>query len=168
MTANSSCPQCRVPKNPVLTAQPLCSPLQITHYFHSLPRFSWKHLGQHWAVFYPSSPCRYNNYDRAVFNTVPHDVVRRWYRAHRALTAELRRPDNELWVKLKPGKVGTCSCILWDWSRVGFAAEFPVGLAQGGQWMWQCLGIGVSGGFPRSGRSRVSSSGFCVCVFLLS
>ncbi|NXP41251.1 TMLH protein, partial [Leiothrix lutea] len=47
---------------------------------------------------------RYNNYDRAVFNTVPHDVVRRWYRAHRALTAELRRPDNELWVKLKPGK----------------------------------------------------------------
>ncbi|RLV98423.1 hypothetical protein DV515_00010728 [Chloebia gouldiae] len=48
---------------------------------------------------------RYNNYDRAVFNTVPHDVVRRWYQAHRALTAELRRPSNELWVKLKPGKV---------------------------------------------------------------
>ncbi|XP_041280181.1 trimethyllysine dioxygenase, mitochondrial isoform X3 [Onychostruthus taczanowskii] len=48
---------------------------------------------------------RYNNYDRAVINTVPHDVVRRWYHAHRALTAELRRPDNELWVKLKPGKV---------------------------------------------------------------
>ncbi|NXM52708.1 TMLH protein, partial [Illadopsis cleaveri] len=47
---------------------------------------------------------RYNNYDRAVFNTVPHDVVRRWYHAHRALTTELRRPDNELWVKLKPGK----------------------------------------------------------------
>ncbi|KFO53698.1 hypothetical protein N302_09521 [Corvus brachyrhynchos] len=47
---------------------------------------------------------RYNNYDRAVINTVPHDVVRRWYHAHRALTAELRRPDNELWVKLKPGK----------------------------------------------------------------
>ncbi|XP_062358722.1 trimethyllysine dioxygenase, mitochondrial isoform X1 [Cinclus cinclus] len=47
---------------------------------------------------------RYNNYDRAVINTVPHAVVRRWYHAHRALTAELRRPQNELWVKLKPGK----------------------------------------------------------------
>ncbi|TTC00273.1 Trimethyllysine dioxygenase, mitochondrial [Bagarius yarrelli] len=48
---------------------------------------------------------RYNNYDRAVFNTVPHDVVRRWYAAHRQLTDELRKPENELWVKLKPGKV---------------------------------------------------------------
>ncbi|XP_010219812.1 PREDICTED: trimethyllysine dioxygenase, mitochondrial-like [Tinamus guttatus] len=47
---------------------------------------------------------RYNNYDRAVINTVPHDVVRRWYTAHRTLTTELRRPENELWVKLKPGK----------------------------------------------------------------
>uniref|UniRef100_A0A674GRJ8 Trimethyllysine dioxygenase, mitochondrial n=1 Tax=Taeniopygia guttata TaxID=59729 RepID=A0A674GRJ8_TAEGU len=70
---------------------------------------------------------RYNNYDRAVFNTVPHDVVRRWYRAHRALTAELRRPDNELWVKLKPGKVGPAAASsrtgpgwrweLWVWHR---------------------------------------------------
>ncbi|KAM6124938.1 trimethyllysine dioxygenase, mitochondrial isoform 1-T2 [Phoenicopterus ruber ruber] len=48
---------------------------------------------------------RYNNYDRAVINTVPYDVVHRWYAAHRTLTAELRRPENELWVKLKPGKV---------------------------------------------------------------
>ncbi len=48
--------------------------------------------------------CRYNNYDRSVINTVPRDVVRRWYTAHRQLTAELRRPDNELWVKLKPGQ----------------------------------------------------------------
>ncbi|KFP68276.1 hypothetical protein N322_08171 [Cariama cristata] len=47
---------------------------------------------------------RYNNYDRAVINTVPYDVVHRWYAAHRTLTAELRRPENELWVKLKPGK----------------------------------------------------------------
>ncbi|KAL7979427.1 hypothetical protein Chor_004585 [Crotalus horridus] len=47
---------------------------------------------------------RYNNYDRAVINTVPHDTVHRWYIAHRTLTAELRRPENELWVKLKPGK----------------------------------------------------------------
>ncbi|KAM4021245.1 trimethyllysine dioxygenase, mitochondrial isoform 1-T3 [Anomaloglossus baeobatrachus] len=48
---------------------------------------------------------RYNNYDRAVINTVPYDLVRRWYSAHRTLTTELRKPENELWVKLKPGKV---------------------------------------------------------------
>ncbi|XP_031301769.2 trimethyllysine dioxygenase, mitochondrial isoform X3 [Camelus dromedarius] len=48
---------------------------------------------------------RYNNYDRAVINTVPYDVVHRWYTAHRTLTIELRRPENELWVKLKPGRV---------------------------------------------------------------
>ncbi|KAG8144483.1 hypothetical protein E2320_012990 [Naja naja] len=47
---------------------------------------------------------RYNNYDRAVINTVPHETVHRWYIAHRTLTTELRRPENELWVKLKPGK----------------------------------------------------------------
>ena len=38
---------------------------------------------------------RYNNYDRAVINTVPYDVVHRWYTAHRTLTRELRRPENE-------------------------------------------------------------------------
>ena len=48
---------------------------------------------------------RYNNYDRAVINTIPYDVVHRWYTAHRTLTRELRRPENEFWVKLKPGKV---------------------------------------------------------------
>ncbi|XP_053555402.1 trimethyllysine dioxygenase, mitochondrial [Bombina bombina] len=48
---------------------------------------------------------RYNNYDRAVINTVPYDIVHRWYSAHRELTNELRRTENELWVKLKPGKV---------------------------------------------------------------
>lgn len=48
---------------------------------------------------------RYNNYDRSVLNTIPHDVVQRWYAAHRELTTELRRPENELWVKLTPGKV---------------------------------------------------------------
>ncbi|XP_069068237.1 trimethyllysine dioxygenase, mitochondrial [Pleurodeles waltl] len=46
---------------------------------------------------------RYNNYDRAVITTVPHDVVHRWYVAHRTLTTEMRKPENELWVKLKPG-----------------------------------------------------------------
>ncbi|KAG7515676.1 trimethyllysine dioxygenase, mitochondrial [Solea senegalensis] len=48
---------------------------------------------------------RYNNYDRSVINTVPHDMVKKWYVAHRELTTELRRPENELWVKLTPGKV---------------------------------------------------------------
>ncbi|KAM3912464.1 trimethyllysine dioxygenase, mitochondrial isoform 1-T5 [Leptodactylus fuscus] len=48
---------------------------------------------------------RYNNYDRSVINTVPYDIVRRWYTAHRILTTELRKPENELWVKLKPGTV---------------------------------------------------------------
>ncbi|XP_069505070.1 trimethyllysine dioxygenase, mitochondrial-like [Ambystoma mexicanum] len=48
---------------------------------------------------------RYNNYDRSVISTVPHDVVQRWYVAHRTLTTELRKPENELWVKLNPGLV---------------------------------------------------------------
>ncbi|XP_059942835.1 trimethyllysine dioxygenase, mitochondrial isoform X1 [Mesoplodon densirostris] len=48
---------------------------------------------------------RYNNYDRAVINTVPYDVVHHWYTAHRTLTIELRKPENEFWVKLKPGRV---------------------------------------------------------------
>lgn len=48
---------------------------------------------------------RYNNYDRAAISTVPYNLVRQWYSAHRILTTELRKPENELWVKLKPGKV---------------------------------------------------------------
>lgn len=48
---------------------------------------------------------RYNNYDRSVINTVPHDVVQRWYVAHRELTKEMRQPQNELWIKLNPGTV---------------------------------------------------------------
>ncbi|XP_064374118.1 trimethyllysine dioxygenase, mitochondrial isoform X2 [Dromaius novaehollandiae] len=61
-------------------------------------------LDRHTDTTYFQEPCGYNNYDRAVINTVPYDVVHRWYTAHRTLTAELRRPENELWVKLKPGK----------------------------------------------------------------
>uniref|UniRef100_A0A8C2PLS4 Trimethyllysine dioxygenase, mitochondrial n=2 Tax=Cyprinus carpio TaxID=7962 RepID=A0A8C2PLS4_CYPCA len=68
---------------------------------------------------------RYNNYDRSVINTVPHDVVRRWYTAHRQLSAELRRPDNELWVKLKPGKV----LFIDNW-RVLHGRESFTGLRQ--------------------------------------
>lgn len=55
---------------------------------------------------------RYNNYDRSVINTVPHNLVQRWYVAHRQLTTILRRPENELWLKLTPGKVGTLIDLL--------------------------------------------------------
>lgn len=48
---------------------------------------------------------RYNNYDRSVMNTVPRALIQRWYVAHRELTTELRRAENELWLKLTPGKV---------------------------------------------------------------
>lgn len=76
--------------------------------------------GATWAVPSLSFTFRYNNYDRAVINTVPYDVVHRWYAAHRTLTAELRRPENELWVKLKPGKVGL---QLGGWCVVGTGRE---------------------------------------------
>ncbi|XP_023131204.1 trimethyllysine dioxygenase, mitochondrial [Amphiprion ocellaris] len=68
---------------------------------------------------------RYNNYDRGVLNTIPHDTVQRWYVAHRELTAELRRPENELWVKLTPGKV-----IFVDNWRVLHGRESFTGLRQ--------------------------------------
>ncbi|XP_071317458.1 trimethyllysine dioxygenase, mitochondrial [Trachinotus anak] len=68
---------------------------------------------------------RYNNYDRSVINTIPHDTVRRWYVAHQELTTELRRPENELWVKLTPGKV-----IFIDNWRVMHGRESFTGLRQ--------------------------------------
>ncbi|KAL3042321.1 hypothetical protein OYC64_020294 [Pagothenia borchgrevinki] len=68
---------------------------------------------------------RYNNYDRSVINIVPHDLVRRWYVAHRELTNELRRPENELWVKLTPGKV-----IFIDNWRVMHGRDSFTGLRQ--------------------------------------
>ncbi|KAG7223355.1 hypothetical protein INR49_015711 [Caranx melampygus] len=68
---------------------------------------------------------RYNNYDRSVINTIPHDTVQQWYVAHRELTAELRRPENELWVKLNPGKV-----IFIDNWRVMHGRESFTGLRQ--------------------------------------
>ncbi|XP_008330379.1 trimethyllysine dioxygenase, mitochondrial [Cynoglossus semilaevis] len=68
---------------------------------------------------------RYNNYDRSVINTVPHDVVKQWYVAHRELTTVLRQPENELWVKLTPGKV-----IFIDNWRVMHGRESFTGLRQ--------------------------------------
>ncbi|TWW74971.1 trimethyllysine dioxygenase, mitochondrial [Takifugu flavidus] len=68
---------------------------------------------------------RYNNYDRAAINTIPHELVQRWYAAHRQLTTELRRPENELWVKLTPGMV-----IFIDNWRVMHGREAFTGLRQ--------------------------------------
>ncbi|XP_074467532.1 trimethyllysine dioxygenase, mitochondrial-like [Sebastes fasciatus] len=68
---------------------------------------------------------RYNNYKRSVINTMPHDLIQRWYVAHRELTTELRRPENELWVKLSPGKV-----IFIDNQRVLHGREAYTGLRQ--------------------------------------
>ncbi|CAG01566.1 unnamed protein product, partial [Tetraodon nigroviridis] len=68
---------------------------------------------------------RYNNYDRAAINTIPHDLVQRWYAAHRDLTTELRRPENELWVKLTPGRV-----IFIDNWRVLHGREAFTGMRQ--------------------------------------
>uniref|UniRef100_UPI0037E979AB trimethyllysine dioxygenase, mitochondrial n=1 Tax=Semicossyphus pulcher TaxID=241346 RepID=UPI0037E979AB len=68
---------------------------------------------------------RYNNLDRAVINTIPHDLVQKWYVAHRELTTELRRPENELWVQLTPGKV-----IFIDNWRVMHGRESFTGVRQ--------------------------------------
>ncbi|CAJ1064315.1 trimethyllysine dioxygenase%2C mitochondrial [Xyrichtys novacula] len=68
---------------------------------------------------------RYNNSDRTVINTIPHDLVQKWYTAHRELTTELRRPENELWVKLTPGKV-----IFIDNWRVMHGRESFTGVRQ--------------------------------------
>ncbi|XP_068615736.1 trimethyllysine dioxygenase, mitochondrial-like, partial [Brachionichthys hirsutus] len=68
---------------------------------------------------------RYNNFDRSVLNTVPHNLVQQWYVAHRDLTTELRRPENELWVKLTPGTV----LFIDNW-RVMHGRESFTGLRQ--------------------------------------
>ncbi|CAL1573797.1 unnamed protein product [Knipowitschia caucasica] len=68
---------------------------------------------------------RYNNYDRSVINTAPHNVVQSWYVAHQELTAEMRCPQNELWVKLHPGTV-----IFIDNWRVMHGRESFTGLRQ--------------------------------------
>ncbi|XP_031166932.1 trimethyllysine dioxygenase, mitochondrial isoform X2 [Sander lucioperca] len=82
-------------------------------------------LDRHTDTSYFQEPCGYNNYDRSVINTVPHDLVQRWYEAHRELTTELRRPENELWVKLTPGKV-----IFIDNWRVMHGRDSFTGLRQ--------------------------------------
>lgn len=106
---------------------------------------------------------RYNNYDRAVINTVPYDVVNRWYTAHRTLTTELRRPENELWVKLKPGKVGLWSggsCVWYGRGGAGCsygrASLLPLKL------MLNSLYCSSSQLFS---RALYSSTGcYCMCI----
>ncbi|XP_053703318.1 trimethyllysine dioxygenase, mitochondrial [Synchiropus splendidus] len=68
---------------------------------------------------------RYNDYDRTVIDSAPHDVVQQWYSAHRLLATELRRPENQLWVKLSPGQV-----IFVDNWRVLHGRESFSGLRQ--------------------------------------
>lgn len=68
---------------------------------------------------------RYNNYDRSVINTIPHNVVQSWYVAHRELTKEMRQPQNELWIKLNPGTV-----IFVDNWRVMHGREAFTGLRE--------------------------------------
>ncbi|XP_032835009.2 trimethyllysine dioxygenase, mitochondrial [Petromyzon marinus] len=47
----------------------------------------------------------YNNYDRVSLAVSGHEEARRWYHAHRHLTALLRQPSTEAWFQLQPGTV---------------------------------------------------------------
>ena len=51
------------------------------------------------------SKIRYNHYDRAPVSSVPQEQIPALYEALGLLTKEIRRPENEHWVKLKPGMV---------------------------------------------------------------
>ncbi|XP_069068234.1 trimethyllysine dioxygenase, mitochondrial-like isoform X1 [Pleurodeles waltl] len=48
---------------------------------------------------------RYKNIYRCPIVSVPHDVVHRWYQAHRSFTNEVRKPENQLLIELNPGMV---------------------------------------------------------------
>ena len=48
---------------------------------------------------------RYNHYDRAPINTIPHDQLGPFYEALAELSSYVTDPDGELWVKLTPGTV---------------------------------------------------------------
>ncbi|CAM9146406.1 unnamed protein product, partial [Lampetra fluviatilis] len=65
---------------------------------------------------------RYNNYDRLSLALSGHEEARRWYRAHRHLTALLRQPSTEAWFQLQPGTV-----LLIDNWRVLHGREAFVG-----------------------------------------
>lgn len=65
---------------------------------------------------------RYNNYDRVSLSVSGHEEARRWYRAHRHLTALLRQPGTEAWLQLQPGTV-----LLIDNWRVLHGREAFVG-----------------------------------------
>lgn len=48
---------------------------------------------------------RYNTYDRAPLNTIPHNQITRFYRALQNLELEMANPDNEVRFMLQPGNV---------------------------------------------------------------
>lgn len=48
---------------------------------------------------------RFNPYDRSPLHTVPPDQIKKFYKSYAALTEEIRKPEGEVWLKLKPGMV---------------------------------------------------------------
>ena len=44
-------------------------------------------------------------YDRAPVNTLPANEVRQFYESYEKLGREIRNPDNEFWLKLRPDMV---------------------------------------------------------------
>nr|XP_022336473.1 trimethyllysine dioxygenase, mitochondrial-like isoform X2 [Crassostrea virginica] len=48
---------------------------------------------------------RFNPYDRSPLHTVPPDQIKQFYKSYAALTKEIRKTENEVWLKLKPGMV---------------------------------------------------------------
>ena len=63
----------------------------------------------HYFQHYPSRDSlrqfRYNTYDRAPLNTIPHNQITRFYRALQNLELEMANPDNEVRFMLQPGNV---------------------------------------------------------------
>lgn len=48
---------------------------------------------------------RFNPYDRSPLHTVPPDQIKQFYKSYAALTKEIRKTENEVWLTLKPGMV---------------------------------------------------------------
>ncbi|XP_061183408.1 trimethyllysine dioxygenase, mitochondrial-like [Saccostrea echinata] len=48
---------------------------------------------------------RFNPYDRSPLHTVPPEQIKEFYKSYAALTEEIRKTENEVWLKLKPGMV---------------------------------------------------------------
>ncbi|CAH1801717.1 unnamed protein product [Owenia fusiformis] len=48
---------------------------------------------------------RFNTYDRASLNTIDQEDMPKFYEANKLLANEIQNPQNEFWLKLKPGTV---------------------------------------------------------------